>query len=64
MSDPLYDVMTAKEVAEEYGISPRTVQDAIELKYIEARKSGGTWLLRKADAEQRWQKHRTMEGKK
>lgn len=57
-NDPLYEVMTAKEVAEEYKIKPRTVQDAIEYQYIEARKSGGTWLLRRADVDKRWAKTR------
>jgi excisionase family DNA binding protein len=48
------DQMTVAEVAKEYGIKPVTVRRAIYDKRIAARKSGGTWLIRHADAEARW----------
>lgn len=49
-------MMTTAEVAETFGISDRTVREAIEKGWIKARKSGGTWLIRRQDAEQRWSK--------
>jgi len=54
--DPLTEVMTAKEAAETFNISRFTVIDAIRRKVIDARQSGGTWLIRKADAEARWKR--------
>lgn len=53
-TDTLDGVMTAAAVARTYDLSPRTVRDAIESGWIEARKSGGTWLVRRVDAEARW----------
>lgn len=47
-------LMTTTEVAGTYGISDRTVREAIDNGWIKARKSGGTWLIRRHDAEQRW----------
>lgn len=55
-SDCLKEIMTVKEVSETYGISRFTVIDAIKHGWIEARQSGGTWLLRRADAASRWGK--------
>lgn len=52
--DPLNEVMTAKEASKTFGISRFTVIDAIRRKQIDARQSGGTWLIRRADAERRW----------
>jgi uncharacterized protein (DUF433 family) len=52
--DVLGAVMTAAAAAAEYGLADRTVRDAIQHGWIEARKSGGTWLIRCADAEARW----------
>lgn len=52
----LNDVMTTGEVAEEFGIVDATVRQAIGHRYVEGRKSGGTWLIRRADAEARWGK--------
>lgn len=49
-------VMTAAAAAAEFNVSPRTVRDAIEHGWIEAHKSAGTWLIRRADAEARWGK--------
>ncbi len=47
-------VMTVQEIADEFGIHRQTVYDAIERGYIPARRSGATWLVRRADAEARW----------
>jgi excisionase family DNA binding protein len=47
-------VMTTSEVAEAYGIGNRTVREAIEKGWLKAQKSGGTWLIRRQDAEARW----------
>jgi uncharacterized protein (DUF433 family) len=55
-NDVLSAVMSAKAVAVEFGISDRTVRDAIEHGWIEAVKSAGTWLIRRKDAEARWGK--------
>jgi hypothetical protein len=54
IQDPLDAVMTVKEVAEEYSITRYNVHDAIRHDWLPARKSGGTWLIRRADAEARW----------
>jgi hypothetical protein len=50
----LHDVMTAAEVSEVYGIDAGTIRVSIHKGYIPARKSGGTWLVARTDAEQRW----------
>src|SRR5574341_9626 len=47
-------IMTVSEVAEAYGISDRTVREAIEKGWLNAQKSGGTWLIRRRDAQARW----------
>src|SRR5574341_2122983 len=49
-------LMTVSEVAATYGISDRTVREAIEKGWIKGRKSGRTWLIRRQDAEHRWGK--------
>ena len=59
-TNTLDGVMTAAAVAKTYNLSPRTVRDAIENGWIEARKSGGTWPVRRADAEARWGERRTQ----
>jgi len=56
--DVLNAVMTANAAAKEFGVTDRTVRDAIEAGKIEAIKSAGTWLIRRADAEARWGKKR------
>ena len=56
--DVLDKVMTANAAAHEFGVTDRTVRDAIEAGKIEAIKSAGTWLIRRADAEARWGKKR------
>lgn len=50
----LHEVMTATEVARVYGITDHAVRDAIRNNRIPARKSAGTWLIRREDAEARW----------
>lgn len=54
MSDCLDDVLTAGEATEIYGLASATVRQAINRGNIPARKSGGTWLIRRADAEALW----------
>lgn len=56
--DVLDAVMTATAAAQKFGITDRTVRDAIEQGKIQAIKSAGTWLVRRADAEARWGKKR------
>ena len=52
----LGDVMTTSEAADEFGIEQITVVKNIERGNIAARKSGGTWLIRRIDAQGRWGK--------
>lgn len=54
--DELDSIMTAAEVVEKYGMSDAAVRVAISRDQIRARKSGGTWLLRRADVEATWDK--------
>jgi excisionase family DNA binding protein len=56
--DVLNAVMTPAAAAHEFGITDRTVRDAIEQGKIDAIKSAGSWLIRRADAEARWGKRR------
>jgi uncharacterized protein (DUF433 family) len=53
-SDVLDQVITAPAVALEYKVTPHAVRDAIRHGWIEARKVGGTWLIRRKDAQARW----------
>lgn len=46
--------LTATEVAQLYGISTAAVREAAAKGRVPARKSGATWLIRRADAESRW----------
>jgi excisionase family DNA binding protein len=57
--DFLDQVMTPPAVAREFNLSDRTVRDAIEQGKVRALKSGGTWLIRRAEAEARWGKRKT-----
>lgn len=58
-NEPILDsVMTSAEVCEEFGLNESTVRKAIERDTIPARKSAGTWLIRRADAEARWSDRR------
>jgi excisionase family DNA binding protein len=50
----LYEVMTASEIAEQFAVDHDTIRVSIHKGYIPARKSGGTWLIRRADALKRW----------
>lgn len=52
--DELNEVMTAGEVVEQYSLSDAAVRVAISRGQIRARKSGGTWLLRRVDVEAKW----------
>jgi excisionase family DNA binding protein len=52
----LDDVLTAQEAATLYDLSESTIRVNIHRGNIPARKSGGTWLLRRADVEERWHK--------
>jgi len=54
--NPLADVMTPGEAVEVYALAEATVRQAINRGQIYARKSGGTWLILRADAEARWRK--------
>ena len=47
-------ILTAGEATELYGLASATVRQAIKRGNIPARKSGGTWLLRRSDAEELW----------
>lgn len=46
--------MTVTEVAEEFDLSPRVVREACQKGWVEARKSGATWLISRAAALARW----------
>jgi hypothetical protein len=54
----LENVMTASETAKLYGLSASAVRLAISRLQIPARKSAGTWLVRKSDAERVWGKNK------
>lgn len=47
-------VLTAQEAAYIYGLSTATVRNAIKRGSIPGRKSAGTWLIRREDADKRW----------
>jgi excisionase family DNA binding protein len=46
--------MTPAEIAATWNVKEDTVRDACQHGWIPARKSGATWLIRRADAEARW----------
>ncbi len=50
------ELVAVSEVAEEFGINPRTIREACAKGWISAHKSGSTWLIRWKDAESRWGK--------
>lgn len=50
----LNSIMTAAEAAETFGLAEATVRQSINRWQIPARKSAGTWLIRRADAEKKW----------
>lgn len=47
-------VMTAEEIVIEYGATVEDVYRAVAQQQIPARRSGSTWLVRRADAIRRW----------
>ena len=46
--------MTVTEVAMDYGIKEQTIRKACKEGWVSARKSGSTWLIRRAVAHNRW----------
>ena len=52
----LGEVITAAEAATLYGLAEDSVRKACQRHQLVARKSGGTWLLLREDAESRWGK--------
>jgi excisionase family DNA binding protein len=56
LPEELFAVMTAAEAAREFGLSQSTVRQAINRGQVPARKSGGTWLVLRSDAEKQWKK--------
>jgi hypothetical protein len=54
----LWDVVSAGEVVQLYGLQRATVSKACIRGRIAARKSGGTWLMSRHDAEKRWGKRK------
>jgi excisionase family DNA binding protein len=54
IDDTLFQVMTPKEIAEEYPVTTSAVYQAIRRGQVPARKSGGTWLLLREDVSNMW----------
>jgi hypothetical protein len=54
--EELESVLTASEVDEIYNLATGTARQACNRGQIVARKSGATWLIRKADASEMWRK--------
>lgn len=52
--DPLDAVMTTSEAEEHYGLAVGSAKKTAQRRKIPSRKSGGTWLIRKFDAERQW----------
>ena len=52
-------VMTVQEVADTYGITRDTVHKAIQDGKLPARQSAKTWLIRREDAQARWDRKGT-----
>ncbi|MCK6581409.1 MAG: hypothetical protein L6Q98_25235 [Anaerolineae bacterium] len=52
--DPLDGVMSTSEVEKYFGLAEGTAKKAAQRRQISARKSGGTWLIRRDDAQVRW----------
>lgn len=50
----LNDVVTVTEIHEFSGISKNSIIVACRNGWIDARQSGGTWLMRRKDAVTRW----------
>jgi excisionase family DNA binding protein len=54
----LNEIITTSEAAERYNLDDSTPKKAAQEGAIPARKSGGTWLIRREDAEARWGKRK------
>lgn len=54
--DPLNAVMTTSEAEEELGLAEGSIKKACQRSQLAARKSGGTWLIRRYDAYRRWKR--------
>lgn len=52
--EALREVMTVREVADEYGVEVSTIRRTCINGWILARKSGATWLMRRSDVIARW----------
>jgi len=52
--DDLFAIITIAEAADITGVSVQNIRASIGRGAIPARKSGGTWLLRRADVVARW----------
>jgi hypothetical protein len=50
----LEQVITAAECSQLLGVESSVIRRACERGQVAARKSGGTWLILKSDAEYRW----------
>ena len=50
----LCSVMTTKEVSDTYGVDSSVVRKACISGRIESRKSGGTWIMLRKDADDLW----------
>lgn len=51
----LNDIVTPREVHDfADSVSVQAIMEACRKGYIDARKSGGTWLMRRSDAVARW----------
>jgi hypothetical protein len=57
----LNQVLTLKEVSEIYKVNADMVRVSIHKGYISARKSGGTWLVLRSDAHNRWSQTHLVE---
>jgi uncharacterized protein (DUF433 family) len=54
--DDFNRMMTVTEISEEFGITPAGVREACRKGWIQAEKSGSTWLIRRLHAKERWGK--------
>lgn len=52
----LSDVLTLAEASELYQVDATTIRVSIHKGYVAGRKSGGTWLIARADADKRWRR--------
>jgi uncharacterized protein (DUF433 family) len=52
--DELWQVMTVQEIARVFQVDESTVREAVTREWVYGRKAGGTWIISRRDAEQRW----------